>query len=250
MSEILQGINSVLEALKAKRGVRSIRVARGKVDDRLQLVLQMAKDQNIKVVWDDKAALDQMAGSKFHQGVVAEAEPYKYYSLEDILNQAQGRREEPLLLLLDGVEDPQNLGAIIRTSECLGAHGVVIPKHGACAVTPAVTRASAGASEHLKVAIVTNLVQTLKELKKQGVWTVGTDSQAPVSCFDLSFPSPVALVIGGEGRGIRRLVRENCDYMVHIPMTGQVNSLNASVSSAIVLAEIVRQRLATVKVNG
>jgi 23S rRNA (guanosine2251-2'-O)-methyltransferase len=163
---------------------------------------------------------------------------------------ARERGEDPLLLVLDGIEDPQNLGAILRTAECLGAHGVVIPKHGACAVTSAVSRASAGASEHLKVARVTNLAQTLKELKKQGLWTVGADSQAPDSCFDLSYPGPLALVVGGEGRGIRRLVRENCDYMVHIPMSGRVNSLNASVSMAIVLAEIVRQRLVVAKNNG
>jgi 23S rRNA (guanosine2251-2'-O)-methyltransferase len=181
---------------------------------------------------------------------VAEAEPYRYFSLENMLDEARDRGVEPLLLLLDGVEDPQNLGAIIRTAECLGAHGVIIPKHGACPVTPAVTRASAGASEHLKVAMVTNLVRTIKELKDQGLWIVGTDSQAPVSCFDMSFPGPVALVIGGEGSGMRRLVRENCDYMVNIPMMGRVNSLNASVSSAIVLAEIVRQRRAAAEANG
>lgn len=250
MSEILLGLNSVLEALKADRKVRVIHIARDKSDDRLQLILQLAKDQRIKVVRDDRAALDRMASSKFHQGIVAEAEPYRYYSVEDMLEQAGNQGEEPLLLLLDGVEDPQNLGAIIRTAECLGAHGVVIPKHGACAVTPAVSRASAGASEHLKVAMVTNLVRTIKDLKQQGIWIVGTDSQAPVTCFDLSYPGPVALVTGGEGSGIRRLVRENCDYMVNIPMAGRVNSLNASVSSAICLAEIVRQRRAAAEVNG
>ncbi len=247
MSDILQGINSVLEALKAKRKINLIHIARGKVDDRLQLVLQMAKDQGIKVVRAQKADLDKMAG-KYHQGVVAEAEPYRYYSLEDISDQAG--TEQPLLLLLDGVQDPQNLGAIIRTSECMGVNGVIIPKHGACEVTSAVTRASAGASEHLKVARVTNLVQTLKELKKRGFWIVGTDSQAPQSYFDISFLGPIALVIGGEGKGIRRLVGENCDYMVYIPMAGQINSLNASVSSAIVLGEIVRQRLTAAKING
>lgn len=250
MSEILLGMNSVLEALKANRKIRVIHIARDKSDDRLQSILQLAKDQRIKVVREDRAALDRIASSKFHQGLVAEAEPYRYYSVEDMLEQARDRGEEPLLLLLDGVEDPQNLGAIIRTAECLGAHGVLIPKHGACPITPAVSRASAGASEHLKVAMVTNLVRTIKELKKQGIWIVGTDSQAPVTCFDLSYPGPVALVIGGEGSGIRRLVRENCDYMVNIPMAGRVNSLNASVSSAICLAEIVRQRRAAAEVNG
>lgn len=250
MSEILLGINSVLEALKANRKVRVIHIARDRSDDRMQSILQLAKDKRIKVVRDDKAALDRLASSRFHQGIVAEAEPYRYYSLEDILEQAGDQREAPFLLLLDGVEDPQNLGAIMRTAECLGLHGVVIPRHGACAVTPAVTRASAGASEHLKVAMVTNLVSAIKELKKQGIWVVGTDSKAPDSCYDLAFPEPVALVTGGEGSGIRRLVKENCDFMVSIPMKGRVNSLNASVSSAIVLAEIVRQRRAAAGVNG
>jgi 23S rRNA (guanosine2251-2'-O)-methyltransferase len=243
-------MNSVLEALKADRKVRVIHIARDKSDDRLQAILQLARDKRIKVVRDDKAALDRLASTRLHQGIVAEAEPYRYFSLENMLDEARDRGVEPLLLLLDGVEDPQNLGAIIRTAECLGAHGVIIPKHGACPVTPAVTRASAGASEHLKVAMVTNLVRTIKELKDQGLWIVGTDSQAPVSCFDMSFPGPVALVIGGEGSGMRRLVRENCDYMVNIPMMGRVNSLNASVSSAIVLAEIVRQRRAAAEANG
>ncbi len=243
-------MNSVLEALKADRKVRVIHIARDRSDDRLQAILRLAGEKRIKVVRDDKAALDRMASSRFHQGIVAEAEPYRYYSVEDMLEEAGDRGEEPLLLLLDGVEDPQNLGAIIRTAECLGAHGVVIPKHNACPVTPAVTRASAGASEHLKVAMVTNLVRTIKELKQQGIWIVGTDSEAADSCFDLSFPGPVALVTGGEGSGIRRLVRENCDYMVNIPMRGRVNSLNASVSSAIVLAEIVRQRRAAAEANG
>ncbi|MGI6512994.1 MAG: 23S rRNA (guanosine(2251)-2'-O)-methyltransferase RlmB [Syntrophomonadales bacterium] len=244
------GINSVLEALQAHRKIKVIRIARNQSDRRLQQILQLAEDRGIKVIRDDKKVLDRMASYGIHQGILAEAEPYRYYSLEDILNLAAEQGEEPLFLLLDGIEDPQNLGAIIRTAEGLGAHGVVIPKHGACPVTPAVTRASAGASEHLKVAMVTNLVSAMKELKERGIWIVGTDSRAAVSCYDIAYPTDIALVVGGEGKGIRRLVKENCDYMVSIPMRGRVNSLNASVSAAIVLAEVVRQRRAAASDNG
>jgi len=250
LREILYGVNSVLEALRANRKIKSIYTARGKMDERLRQVVQTAETRGVKLHWVDRALLERMAESKSHQGVVAEAESYRYYAVGDILACARDEALAPLLLVLDGIEDPQNLGAILRTAECMGVHGAVIPKHEACAVTPAVSRASAGASEHLKVARVTNLVQTIKDLKKQGLWVVGTDSQASASCFDLTYPGPVALVIGGEGRGIRRLVKESCDYMVHIPMRGQVNSLNASVSCAIVLAEIVKQRWAAATSNG
>lgn len=250
INDVLLGINSVLEALQAGRKIKVIRIARNQSDRRLQQILRLAEDRRIEVIEVDRKVLDRIASSGSHQGVVAEAEPYRYYSLEDILNQAAAEGEEPLLLLLDGIEDPQNLGAIIRTAEGLGAHGAVIPRHGACPVTPAVARASAGASEHLKVAVVTNLVSTMKELKERGMWIVGTDSRAAVSCYDMIYPSSIALVVGGEGKGIRRLVKENCDYMVSIPMRGRVNSLNASVSAAIVLAEIVRQRRAATRDNG
>ncbi len=236
--------------MQAGRKIKVIRIARNQSDRRLQEVLRLAEDRGIEVIKDDKKVLDRIAASGSHQGIIAEAEPYRYYSLDDILNQAAEQGEEPLLLLLDGIEDPQNLGAIIRTAEGLGAHGAVIPKHGACPVTPAVTRASAGASEHLKVAMVTNMVSAMKELKERGMWIVGTDSRAAVSCYDMTYPDSIALVVGGEGKGIRRLVKENCDYMVSIPMRGRVNSLNASVSAAIVLAEIVRQRRAAIRDNG
>ncbi len=246
----MTGINSVLEALQSHRKIKVIRISRNQSDRRLQQILKLAEDRGIEVIRDDKKVLDRIAPHGSHQGVIAEAEPYRYYSLEDILDRAAEEGEEPLLLLLDGIEDPQNLGAIIRTAEGLGAHGVVIPRHGACPVTPAVTRASAGASEHLKVAMVTNLVSAMKELKERGIWIVGTDSRADISCYDMVYPGHIALVVGGEGKGIRRLVKENCDYMVSIPMRGRVNSLNASVSAAIVLAEIVRQRRAAAKDNG
>jgi len=242
LSELLPGINSVAEALKSGRDISTIYVVKGKVDSRISHILQMAEEMNIQVRRMDKANLDRLAGSGTHQGVVAEAESFLYYSLTDILDEAEKRGEQPLVVLLDGIMDPQNLGAIIRSAECLGAHGVVIPKHGACEVTPAVVRASAGAVEHLKVARVTNLVNAINELKKRGVWIVGSDVQGSDSCFDLVFPESVAIVVGSEGRGIRRLVRENCDFMVHIPMKGRVNSLNASVSCAVIMAQIARQR--------
>ncbi len=242
MSELLSGINSVVEALKSGRDINTIYVIKEKTDSRISPILKLAEEMNVQVKRTNKANLDRLAGYGVHQGVVAEVGSFKYYSLSDILDKAEERGEQPLVVLLDGIMDPQNLGAIIRSAECLGAHGIVIPKHGACEVTPAVVRASAGAAEHLKVARETNLVNAINELKKRGVWIVGSDTQGSESCYNLDFPESVAIVIGSEGRGIRRLVRENCDFMVHIPMKGRVNSLNASVSCAIILAQIGRLR--------
>ncbi len=242
MSEILVGINSITEALKNGRQITVIHVARERTDARLEALLKLAREQGIRIMKTERAAMDRMAGGSVHQGVAAEAADYSYSTVDEILEFARSEGEDPLLLILDGLEDPHNLGAIIRTAEGLGAHGVIIPRHGACEVTAAVGRASAGASEYIRVARETNLVNTIKELKNQGLWIAGTDSQATTSCFDMEYSGPLALVIGSEGKGIRRLVKESCDYLISIPMKGKVGSLNASVSCAIVLAQIVRNR--------
>lgn len=241
MSERLEGINSIREALRAGRKIEAIYTTR-KAKDALRAIVEQALQKNIPVHELEKGALERMASSDSHQGVLADAEPFRYRTIDDILESAADKGEHPLLLLLDGIEDPHNLGAIMRTAECMGVHGIVLPKHSTCRVTPAVSRASAGASEHLRVAEVNNLVQTIKDLKDKGLWIVGTDSAAKNSCYQQAYPEALGLVIGGEGRGMRRLVKENCDFMVSIPLKGSINSLNASVSSAIILYEIIRQR--------
>jgi 23S rRNA (guanosine2251-2'-O)-methyltransferase len=176
-----------------------------------------------------------------HQGVVALVDGYQYSSPEEILEQAALKGEPPFVLILDGIEDPQNMGAIIRTAECAGVHGVIIPQHNTVEMTAAVVRASAGAVEHMMVTRVTNLVNCIKDLKKQGLWVVGADLDGDSYCH-ASIPSPTALVVGGEGKGIRKLVRENCDMLVSIPMSGEITSLNASVAAGIIIYEVIRQR--------
>jgi 23S rRNA (guanosine2251-2'-O)-methyltransferase len=176
-----------------------------------------------------------------HQGVVALVDSYEYSRLEEILENAALKKEPPFVLLLDGIEDPQNMGSIIRTAECAGVHGVIIPQHNSVEITAAVVRASAGAVEHMLVARVTNLVNCIKDLKKQGLWVVGADMEG--TAYNLSnIPAPTALVIGGEGSGIRKLVRQNCDMLVSIPMSGKVSSLNASVAAGLIIYEVIRQR--------
>ncbi|MGE5405277.1 MAG: 23S rRNA (guanosine(2251)-2'-O)-methyltransferase RlmB [Candidatus Saccharibacteria bacterium] len=243
MSERLEGINSVLEALRSgRRKITTVYYVQGKSADGLKTIMGLAQKRGVPVKELARPEFDRMSRSDSPQGVLAEASAYPYFEIDDLLGDAAQKQESPFIIVLDGIEDPQNLGAVMRTAEVLGVHGVIVPKHNACDVTPAVVRASAGAAEHIKVVQVTNLVQALKYLKDRGVWIVGSDAAAQQSCFELDYPESLALVIGGEGRGIRRLVLENCDFKVKIPMKGRVSSLNASVSAAIVMAQAVRQR--------
>lgn len=242
MTERLEGVNSILEALRAGRRIQKIYMARGKTGGAVQEILQLAGQKGIPVVEVDKEFLRRMTGGAGHQGIAAEAAPYRYYELHDLLKEAADRGEPPFFVILDGIEDPQNLGAMLRTAECLGVHGVVIPKHQACQVTPAVIKASAGAAEYVKIARVSNLVQAMEELKKAGLWIVGTDASAVHSCYDFDYPRELAVVIGGEGRGMRRLIKEKCDFMVRIPLQGRVGSLNASAALAVVLSHVAARR--------
>lgn len=242
MKEKLAGVNSIMEALKGKRKIYRIFIQEGRTGKRVADLVRLASRRGIYIQEVAKQRLNEMYTVGNHQGVVAEVDCYEYCSIEEVLEYAAMRSESPLLLILDGLEDPQNLGSIIRSAEGAGVHGVIIPRHNSVEVTPAVARASAGAVEHMRVVLATNLVNTIRYLKEQGLWVVGADMAGTADYFSVDIPSPTVLVIGGEGQGIRRLVKENCDLLVKIPMYGQVNSLNASTAAAIVLFETVRQR--------
>lgn len=243
MRELVFGINAVSEALKGQRRVYKIYAQRERQDKRLEEILTLVREKQLKLQYLEKKKMDELCEGK-HQGIIAEVERYPYADLGQVLEKLQAQKDKPpFLLLLDGIEDPQNLGAIIRTAECAGVDGIIIPSHKSAEVNPTVSRVSAGAVEHMAIIRENNLVNTIKYLKQEGFWVLGADAKAQQNYFNTSIPSPTALVIGGEGQGIRRLVRENCDILVKIPMFGQLNSLNASVAAALLIYEVLRQRL-------
>jgi len=242
MKEKLAGVNSIMEALRGRRRVHKIYIQEGRGGKRIEELIALAAKRGVFWQYIEKGQLDNMYTQANHQGLVAQVDTYEYCSVEEILEHAAMSGEAPLLLLLDGIEDPQNLGSIIRTAECAGVHGIIIPRHNATEITAAVARASAGAVEHMRIAMETNLVSCINGLKKQGLWVVAADMDGEVDYFRASIPSPTALVVGGEGKGIRRLVKENCDLVVKIPMTGAINSLNASVATGLLIYEVLRQR--------
>jgi 23S rRNA (guanosine2251-2'-O)-methyltransferase len=245
--EKLTGIHAVREALEAGRALDRIMIARGRQDTRVEQIVQLARDRDIPVRFEDRSQLDRFADSKDHQGVVAVAAARAAGTLEEILNAANtdsSRGEKGMIVLLDGVEDPHNLGAIIRTALAAGAHGVVIPERRAAGLTDPVARSSAGALAHLPVAKVTNLARTIEELKEAGYWIVGLDERADQSYTQADYTSPVAIVLGGEGKGLHELTRKRCDFVVSLPTSGPVKSLNVSVAAGVVLFEAVRQRKA------
>jgi 23S rRNA (guanosine2251-2'-O)-methyltransferase len=241
MREILGGINSVTEALRGQRKFHKIYVEQERHNPRIEEILVLAQKKSVPIKTSSRKDLERFYPQAPHQGVVAEVEPYVYAELDDIVAKASSE-EGSILLVLDGIENPQNLGSIIRTAECAGVKGIILPRHRSVGVTPAVVRASAGATEHTAVVQETNLVNTLKTLKKAGFWVIGADMTGKQEYFHTQMPYPAVLVIGSEGRGIRRLVKENCDLLVRIPMFGQVNSLNASISAALLIYELVRQK--------
>jgi 23S rRNA (guanosine2251-2'-O)-methyltransferase len=240
--EILGGINSVAEALRGQRKFHQLYVAKERHNPRIEDILMLAEKKSLPIKLISRAELDRLYPQAPHQGVAAEVEPYVYADLESVMVRASHDGERSILLVLDGIEDPQNLGSIIRTAECAGVNGVILPRHHSVGINPTVVRASAGATEHIAVVQETNLVNTLKALKKAGFWVIGADMAGTQEFFHTQMPYPAVLVIGSEGRGMRRLVKENCDLLVRIPMFGQVNSLNASISAALLIYELVRQR--------
>lgn len=237
---ILIGRNPVMEALKSGRGVTKLIVLRD-AEGSVKKILGMAHDKNIPVQAVDRAVLDRAACGGPHQGVVAHVSDYEYSEVSDILELAAEKNENPFIIILDGIEDPHNLGAIIRTADAAGAHGVIIPKRRAAAVTATAEKAAAGAASYVHVARVTNISQTIEELKKAGVWIAAVDMDGELYT-EADFTGAIALVTGSEGSGISRLVKEKCDFCVSIPMKGGVNSLNASNAAAILMYEAVRQR--------
>ena len=241
----LTGIHAVREALEASRPFDRILIARGRQDTRVEEIVQLARKQNIPVRFEDRGQLDRLANAKDHQGVVALAAARAPATLEDILaaaNKGPDRGSKGLIVLLDGVEDPHNLGAVIRTALAAGAHGVVILERRAAGLTDTVARASAGALSHLPVAKVTNLVQTMEELKEAGYWLVGLDERGEKNYTEVDYTSPVGIILGGEGKGLHDLTRKRCDFIVSLPTTGPVKSLNVSVAAGVVLFEALRQR--------
>jgi len=241
----------VLSALEGGREINKILVLEGKTGRQVERIINLAREGQIPVVTLNRQRFESMAQSAYAQGVMAEAKAYSYAEVGDILQLAHQKEEEPFIVVLDSIEDPQNLGSIIRTAECAGVHGVIIPKHRAAGVTAAVSRASAGALEHMLVAQVTNLAQTLSELKASGCWVIGADMDGDAAWGQAKLPTPAVVVIGSEGQGLHRLVKEKCDLTVRIPMSGHTGSLNAAVSAALLIYEVLRgQEIASPKRDG
>ena len=239
---LIEGRNAVIEALRTEASIDKIFIQKGEVDKTLGHIASKARAAGIVVVEADRRKLDNMSRTHAHQGVIALAAVREYVSVEDILADAAAKNEKPLLVVCDEISDPHNLGAIIRTAYCAGAHGVIIPKRRSAGLTSVVAKTSAGAVSHMKVARVPNIPSLLKDLKKQGMWIFGTAADGTTSLYDADLKGPAAIVIGSEGDGMTRLVAESCDFLVSIPMRGKLNSLNASAAAAILLYEAVRQR--------
>ena len=240
---VIEGRNAVIEALRAGTAIDKIYLAKGDTDSALGHIANTARANGVVVVNADRRKLDEMSRTHAHQGVIAVAAVREYASIEDIFQRAEEQGEAPLIVLCDELSDPHNLGAVIRTAECAGAHGVVIPKRRSAGLTAIVAKTSAGAVSHIPVARVPNLTALMKELQKRGVWIFGAEMNGTTSLYEADLKGPAAIVIGSEGSGMSRLVAETCDFTVSIPMKGKIKSLNASAAAAILLYEAVRQRL-------
>ncbi len=239
---LIEGRNAVIEALRAGEHIDKIYLQKGETDKTLGHIASKARAAGAVVVEADRRKLDAMSRTHAHQGVIALASVREYVSVESILKRAEEKGEAPLLVICDEISDPHNLGAIIRTAECAGAHGIIIPKRRSAGLTAVVAKTSAGAVAHMPVARVANLAALLKDLQKKGVWIFGTAANGTTALYDADLKGPAAIVIGSEGEGMTRLVTEGCDFLVSIPMKGKLNSLNASAAAAILLYEAVRQR--------
>ena len=241
-SNIIEGRNAVIEAFRSGKTVDKVLILEGCQDGPINTIVREAKKHNVLIKYVKKDRLDKASETGKHQGVIAYVAAYKYAEVEDILDNARKKGEPPFVIILDGIEDPHNLGAIIRTANQAGAHGVIIPKRRAVGLTSTVARTSAGAINYTPVAKVTNIANTIEDLKKEGMWFVCADMDGDVM-YNLDLKGPIGLVIGNEGEGVSRLVKEKCDFIAQIPMKGDIDSLNASVAMGILSYEIVRQRL-------
>lgn len=238
--DIVAGRNAVLELLKSNKDVNKIFVERGEKHGSIKEIIAKAKEQKIVLVEVDKNKLDSMAEN--HQGVVAVVPPFNYCEVEDILELARSKNEDPFIVILDGIEDPHNLGSIIRTAETAGVHGIIIPKRRNATVNSTVTKVSAGATTYMKIARVNNLNETIRKLKEEGLWVIGTDGYAKTLYYNQDLKGPLAIIVGSEGYGMSKLVKDNADILIKIPMKGEITSLNASVSAGIIIYEAVKQR--------
>lgn len=238
----IEGRNPVIEAIKSGREIEKILVAKGSNVGSIRKIIAMAKEKKIVVQYVDKAKLDSDSETNNHQGVMAIVSSYSYKSIEDILEVARERNEDPFVVVLDEIEDPHNLGAIMRSAECAGVHGIIIPKRRSVGLTPVVAKTSAGAIEYLPVAKVSNISNAIEKLKENGLWVYGADMKGEDNYYNMNLKGPIAIVVGNEGKGISRIVKEKCDVLVKIPMKGKVSSLNASVATSLMIYEVVRQR--------
>lgn len=244
MSEFkIEGRNAVIELLKGDRTINKILIARGDRQGSINEIIKLAKQNKVIVTEVDRNKLDTYSETKHHQGVIAFVSPVEYKDVDYILDVAKEREEDPFILIADEIEDPHNLGALIRSAEIAGCHGVIIPKRRAVAVTEIVSKVSVGATEYMPIARVNNINETIRELKEKGVWIVGTDGSANTLYYDQDLTGPIAIVVGSEGRGMNKLTMKSCDFLVKIPMMGKITSLNASVSGGIVMFEALKQRL-------
>ena len=239
---IIEGRNPVIEALRSDADIDTILINKDAAEGSMNKIIELAKEKNILVKNVDRALLDRLSENKRHQGVIAEAMEYEYKDIDDIFEYAKGKNEMPFIVILDEVTDVHNLGSIIRSAECLGAHGLIIPKRRAARINGVAAKSSAGAIEYLPVCRVTNISRTLDLLKERGLWIYGADMEGDRYIYDEKYDVPVGLVIGSEGSGIGRLVKEKCDILVKIPMKGKINSLNASNAASIIIYEIMKQR--------
>ena len=249
LNDQVEGRNAVLELLESDRDINKIFISDGEKHGSINKIIAIAKERKVIINEISKAKLNQMAQTENNQGVIAVVPPFNYCEIEDILDVAKERNENPFILILDGIEDPHNLGSIIRTAETAGVHGIIIPKRRAVAVNSTVAKVSAGAVEYMKIARVNNINDTIKYLKENDIWICGTDMNTDKFYYDEDFRGGIALVIGSEGFGMSRLVKENCDFLVKIPMKGNITSLNASVSAGIVMYEVVKQRMKQNKIE-
>ncbi|UZQ82598.1 23S rRNA (guanosine(2251)-2'-O)-methyltransferase RlmB [Thermoanaerobacter sp. RKWS2] len=238
---VILGRNPVIEAIKSGKKIEKIYVSKT-AGGNISKIINLAKEAGIVVSTTDNDILSKLAGSQNHQGVVAVGAVYKYFDVDDLLEYAEQRKEKPFLLILDEITDPHNLGAIIRSAEAFGVHGIIIPKRRAVGVNATVVKTSAGAVEHMRIAKVSNINNTIRGLKERGLWIVGTDVNAGKSFEELDYDFPLAIVIGSEGKGVSKLVLQNCDFVVKIPMKGKINSLNASVAASILIYQVVSKR--------
>jgi len=241
--DLIEGRNAVIEALKSERTIEQLLIAKGDTEGSVNLIIALAKEKHIVIKEVDRKKLDNMSVSKAHQGVIAIVTPYNYFEVSDILKYAEEKNEKPFIIILDEIEDPHNFGAIIRSAEVCGAHGIIIPKRRNVGITPIVYKTSAGAVEHMKIAKVTNINAAIDDLKEKGLWVYGADMDGENYCYEVDFSGASALVIGSEGKGISKLTKSKCDILTKIPMRGNINSLNASVAGGIMMYEVMKQRL-------